>query len=206
MSKPLNLDHVLIVSLQRWRQNNFWQFVVPAVLDEHQTWISHDNLDRNATFHTVNFKAWLAWRVMPGVRLIVTIATVTKICQRSQRLNGHITVDDPSDFDHWNRIRLYSSDRLSDRDDRERSKWSYRHRTAIVNDSHISQDALQFTFISCWFWFAPKNKILVVFERLERLNGHDSAIADCSWTLTVIITIVTIKWTPGFKDLKIFSS
>ena len=32
-------------------------------------------------------------------------------------------------------------------------------------------------------------------------NDYDSAIAgiDCFWTITAIVTIVTIKWTPGFK-------
>ena len=61
----------------------------------------------------------------PGVHLIVTITAIAeKMCQRSQRLNGHTTVDDhsdrndPSDRDRWNRIRFYSSDRLSDRNDR----------------------------------------------------------------------------------------
>ena len=40
-------------------------------------------------------------------------------------------------------------------------------------------------------------------ERLERLNGPDSAIAkiDYFWAITAIVTIVTIKWTPGFNKL-----
>ena len=133
-----------------------------------------------------------------------------KICQRSQRSNGHITVDHPNDRndrDRWNRIRFYSSDRLSGRNDRERS---YGHRLAIVsdhNDRNISQGVLQYRFISSWFWFRDKqNMILGVFWTIGTIKwtwlGDRSAIAeiDCFWTITVI---VTIKWTPGLKITKL---
>ena len=107
------------------------------------------------------------------------------MCQRSQQSNGHTTVDDPNnrndpcDRNRWNRIRFYSSDR----NDRERSKRSYGHRPAIVNDQndcHISQGSFHADFD-----FAPKNiRSWKFFERLERLNGHDSVIAQRSQRLT----------------------
>ena len=62
---------------------------------------------------------------------------ISYLSQRLQRLNGHITVDDPNDRDRWTRIKFYSSDRG--------------HRSAFLNDQnddHISQCALHFRFIS----------------------------------------------------------
>ena len=78
------------------------------------------------------------------------------------------------------------------------------HRPTIVsdqNDRRISQGALQYRFISCWFRFhGKKNLILEIFWTIKwTWLGDRSAIAeiDCFWTITAIVMIVTIKWTPG---------
>ena len=90
----------------------------------------------------------------------ITTIKWTHYCWRCQRSKC------PCDRDRWNRIRFYSSYPLSDRNDRERSKRSYGHGHAIVNDQndrHIYQDLpylLQLRFISCWFWFRAKKKIV----------------------------------------------
>ena len=141
----------------------------------------------------------------PGVHLIVTITAIAeKMCQRSQRLNGHTTVDDHSDRDRWNRIRFYSSDRLSDRNDcndhmdTHQRSWTIR---AIVIFPKVHCCTGSFHADSD---FAPKNMILEVFWTTGTIKwtwlGDRSAIAeiDCFWT---IIAIVTIKWTPGFSHL-----
>ena len=71
--------------------------------------------------------------LMPSVHWIVTISTIAD-------KSGHITVDnhsdhnDPNDLDRKNRIRFYFSDGLRGCNDRERSKRSYGHESANVNN------------------------------------------------------------------------
>ena len=87
--------------------------------------------------------------------------------------SDHITVDDPNDrndpcdCERWNRIRFYSSDRLSDHNDSERSKRSHGHGPAIVIFPKVHCTSGSF---HADFDFAPKNKILGVFWTIRTIE------------------------------------
>ena len=92
------------------------------------------------------------------------------VSNHSDQMDTSLLTDYPNDHndpcDRWNRIRFYSSDCLSDRNDRERSKRSYGHSLAIVddqNDRHISKVHCSSGSFHADFDFGPKNTILELF-------------------------------------------